>query len=342
MVKRTSVPAHTGNYHRGRLGGIRLIVVHSGETGEGNTAAEGMGSWFANQAARASAHKGVDPDSICTYVPDASTAWAAPGANSDGLQLELSGRAGQTTGQWDDDASRAILANGATVVREWCAQHAIPARWLTDAQLRDGQTKGIVTHAQVSRVFKLSNHWDPGPNFPAARFLALVTGAPAPALPLKEVQYFYEPTGAMSVKAIQKAVGVTADGLYGAATKAAVATYQAKLGVPADGLWGPATEAAHKGATTVAPKKGQLLVVDGVLGVATYKALQRAIGATPDGIFGPATRRALQRHLGVTADGIVGRNTNRALQRKVGSPVDGIWGRNTTKALQRALNKGTF
>lgn len=341
MVKRTSFPARTSNYHRGRLGGIRVIVVHTGETGEGSTAAEGMGSWFADQRARASAHKGADPDSICTYVRDADTAWAAPGANADGLQLELAGRAGQTSGEWDDAASRAILANGATVVREWCTQHAIPARWLTDAQLRDGVTRGLATHAQVSRVFKLSNHWDPGTNFPAARFLALVTGAPAPTVPLPEIQYFYEPTGTMTVKAIQKVVGVTADGLYGAATKAAVATYQAKLGVSADGLWGPATEAAHKGAT-VAPKKTPLLVVDGVLGVATYKALQRAIGATPDGIFGPASRRALQRHLKVTPDGVVGARTIRALQRRVGATQDGEWGRATTRALQLALNKGAF
>lgn len=338
MVKRTSVPAHPGNYHRGRLGGIRVIVIHSGETGEGNTAAEGMGSWFANPAARASAHKGVDPDSICTYVPDASTAWAAPGANADGLQLELAGRAGQTTAQWDDTASRAILANGATVVREWCAQHGIPARWLTDAQLRDGKTRGLVTHAQVSRVFKLSSHWDPGPNFPAAAFLALVTGGKAPALPVKEPQYFYQPTGTMTVKQIQKAVGVTADGLYGADTKAAVRRLQAKLGVTQDGLWGPATEAAYKRKPAPAKKK-PLLTVDGLLGPATYKALQRWVGSPADGIYGPATRRALQKELGVAVDGIVGPATISALQRKVGASVDGRWGTQTTAALQRYLNK---
>ncbi len=87
--------------------------------------------------------------------------------------------------------------------------------------------------------------------------------------------------------------------------------------------------------------KGKL-TVDGLLGPATYKALQKAIGANVDGVWGPQTRRMLQRHLKVAQDGIVGRRTIAALQRKVGTPVDSIWGRNTTKALQRALNKGTF
>lgn len=84
------------------------------------------------------------------------------------------------------------------------------------------------------------------------------------------------------------------------------------------------------------------LVVDGLLGPATYRALQKAVGSPADGIYGPATRRALQRHLKVAVDGIVGRVTIRALQRKVGASVDGIWGNETTRALQRALNKGTF
>lgn len=81
------------------------------------------------------------------------------------------------------------------------------------------------------------------------------------------------------------------------------------------------------------------LVVDGLLGPATYRALQRWVGSPADGIYGPATRRALQKKLGVTVDGIVGRKTVAALQRKVGSPADGIWGIQTTAALQRFLNR---
>ena len=86
------------------------------------------------------------------------------------------------------------------------------------------------------------------------------------------------------------------------------------------------------------PVQRQLLVVDGVLGPQTYRALQRVIGATPDGAWGPQSKRALQRWLGVTVDGIIGRQTVTALQQRVGAYADGIWGPATTKALQRYLN----
>lgn len=124
---------------------------------------------------------------------------------------------------------------------------------------------------------------------------------------------------------------------YATACAGRILTPWVHAGMPTDGT------VVVKPKPTSKPKpKPKGLVVDGLLGPATYRALQKAVGSPADGIWGPATRRALQRHLGVTVDGIVGRNTNRALQRKVGSPADGIWGRNTTKALQRALNKGTF
>lgn len=275
-MKRTTISAHSSNYYPTRNSRIRVIVIHSGETGEGSTPAEGMGSWFANAAANASAHKGVDTDSACTYLPDSATAWAAPGVNADGLHLELAGRAGQTSGQWDDTDSRAILANAAIVAREWADKHDIPKRWLTDAQLRDGRSRGFATHAQVSRVFKRSSHWDPGPNFPAARFLSLVTGGATTAVDAPT--YTRE-----DVARLQRVLGLDDDGIWGGLTeRQALAlrrtlkpglragvwdrvrywrlrrsrpkrkqssdsmrrSIQWALKVEADGDWGPATDAA--------------------------------------------------------------------------------------------------
>ena len=46
------------------------------------------------------------------------------------------------------------------------------------------------------------------------------------------------------VKWIQGIVGVTADGVFGAQTAAAVAVWQSKLGLTPDGIWGPGTERA--------------------------------------------------------------------------------------------------
>lgn len=81
------------------------------------------------------------------------------------------------------------------------------------------------------------------------------------------------------------------------------------------------------------------LVVDGVRGPATNRALQRWAGVAPDGIIGPLTRKAVQRKLTVAADGIWGPRTVRALQRKVGATADGIWGKDTTRKLQAFLNR---
>jgi N-acetyl-anhydromuramyl-L-alanine amidase AmpD len=42
---------------------------------------------------------------------------------------------------------------------------------LTNDELADGETKGLVSHSQVSAVFKKSTHTDPGEGFPWDFFL---------------------------------------------------------------------------------------------------------------------------------------------------------------------------
>jgi hypothetical protein len=162
------------NKHAGRRVLIRLVVIHTMEVAETGSVAEAVGNAFANPATKASAHVGVDTDSTVRYVPDSDTAWAAPGANADGLQIELAGRAGQTAAMWADPTSKAILERAAQQVATWCKTYGIQVRRLTDAQLADGRSTGIVGHDQVSRVFKRSDHWDPGLAFPWAGFLARV------------------------------------------------------------------------------------------------------------------------------------------------------------------------
>lgn len=283
-ITRRTIPARPGNYTKGRTNAILYIVWHSGETSEGDTAAEGMAYWFQNPAAGGSAHKATDPDSIVTCIADGDTAYGAPGVNATGLHLELAGRAAQTSGEWADPASTAILANGAQVAAEWSLEHNIPARFLTDAELRAGNVRGMITHAQATRV-KGGTHTDPGKFFPQAlaerltqAAVAKLTGAKAPAKPA--------PSAGLVVVRHDPA-GLKVDGKLGAQT---IAALQRACGL--------------KGAD-----------VDGVMGEDTKRALQRHLKVTVDGAIGDKTIRALQRKTGASVDGVMGTKTIAALQR---------------------------
>ena len=116
--------------------------------------------------------------------------------------------------------------------------------------------------------------------------------------------------------------------------------------------------------------KASKLAVDGLLGTASVKAMQKWLGTTVDGVIsgqaegnkkymparnnsawqfashanksekptGSQAIKALQKKLGVTVDGIMGQVTIKALQKYLKVKVDGYLGTDTAKALQRYLN----
>lgn len=161
-------------YRPMRSKAVRVIVLHTAECGEGASAAEQVAGYFATLTDRtASAHFCIDSDSIVQCVPLDGVAWAAPGANDDGVQIELAGRAGQGVAGWCDAFSVAMLDRAATLVAQLCARYGLPAAFVDEAGLLGGLS-GITTHAAVSRAFKRSTHQDPGPSFPLAAFLDAV------------------------------------------------------------------------------------------------------------------------------------------------------------------------
>lgn len=160
-------------YHQGRISPIRLIVIHTMEWAEKVSTAEDCAKMFATMNRQASAHVCVDVDSVVRCVADKDTAWAAPGANADGLQMELAGFARQSKADWMDAYSKGVLAQAADVAAAWVKLHKIPVRKLSKAELKAGK-KGFTTHADVSDVYKRSDHHDPGLNFPWEYFIDLV------------------------------------------------------------------------------------------------------------------------------------------------------------------------
>ncbi|MET8006232.1 peptidoglycan recognition protein family protein [Nonomuraea glycinis] len=256
------------NKHTGRVSPIRVIVIHTAETGEDGQVAENVAKYFAKPSTNASAHLCVDSNSTVRCVADSDTAWAAPGCNSDGLQMELAGRAGQTDAQWKDAYSTALLDLAARNVATWCRKYNIPARKLTRAQLRAGH-KGIVGHTDVSAVYKRSTHWDPGPSFPWDRFIARVkqylgqtsppakpaTSKPATNKPADWPTFpgrllAYRPgkplmSGAdvttWQRRLKQLKYTITVDGKYGPMTAATTKVFQRSAKVDDDGMVGPKT-----------------------------------------------------------------------------------------------------
>lgn len=155
---------------------VRLIVIHAMEAPEGEQTAENVANWFKNQPANegpSSAHVNVDSNSVVQSVKDSDVAYAAPGANNDGIQIELAGYARQSRKEWLDDYGVRMLNRAADVVAQYCLKYDLPPIHLTDEQLRAGQ-RGIVGHYQVSKVYKKSTHTDPGPQFPWPYFLCAV------------------------------------------------------------------------------------------------------------------------------------------------------------------------
>ncbi|MBV9772666.1 MAG: N-acetylmuramoyl-L-alanine amidase [Gemmatimonadetes bacterium] len=153
---------------------VRVIVIHSMEAPESAKTAENVARYFQEPDYSSSAHLCIDSDSIVQCVYDNDVAFAAPGANHDGIQLELAGYASQTPQQWLDPYGILLLNNAANAAAQYCLKYDIPVRRLTNAQLGDGTSKGIVSHSQVSEVFRKSDHMDPGKGFPWDHFLERV------------------------------------------------------------------------------------------------------------------------------------------------------------------------
>jgi len=153
---------------------INWLVLHSMESPEKPGTAEAVANWFASEKApQASAHFCVDCDSIVQCVLEKNIAWCAPGANSAGIHIEHAGYARQTKEQWLDDYGQKMLKLSAGLAANICLRYSIPVAFVDAEGLKRGE-RGITTHAEVSKAFKKSTHWDPGPGFPMDEYLGMV------------------------------------------------------------------------------------------------------------------------------------------------------------------------
>ena len=115
---------------------VDLVVFHTMECPEDSSRAEWCATYLRDSNRTASAHFYLDDDSIVQGVDVKHVAWAAPGGNRQGIQLEHAGYAAQNPTQWDDDYSRRMLDLSARLTAWLCTTHRIPVVWVTAADLR--------------------------------------------------------------------------------------------------------------------------------------------------------------------------------------------------------------
>lgn len=166
------IPAR--NFTPSRPARVRLVVLHTTESPLRVGAARAVAGWFAGPGApQASCHYAVDAEEVIRCVRDEDQAWSAPGANGDGLQVELCASAGWSSAEWSATDVQRLLERAAGLVAALCTRHDLPAEMVQVDGLLDGEA-GITTHAAVSAAWHRSTHWDPGPSFPLESFIARV------------------------------------------------------------------------------------------------------------------------------------------------------------------------
>jgi hypothetical protein len=183
------------------------VVVHSAvmpcepgrarQLGTMNSVGSGGGSW----------HYSVDPDETfqCSY--DSYICWHAP-PNSHSIGIEMADYPGPVPGdspgsarwkalkrvwRWRTTNQQKMLRRTAELVAHLCAAYGLPPTYVAASGLVAGQ-KGWTTHAQVSKAFRQSTHWDPGfwPRWKFGRMVkqhyAALTGAPRRRLSLRRAR----------------------------------------------------------------------------------------------------------------------------------------------------------
>jgi hypothetical protein len=147
---------------------LRWIVIHSTEGSSARSSAQ----YFTTPAAQGSAQLVVDDIECYRTLHDDVIPWGAPGANTLGWHLELSGHADWSRGKWLDH--KKTLRRGAYKAARHAKQFGIPVRLLSSSDIRQGQ-RGFVTHALCTQAFNTAGgHTDPGGNFPRDEFMRMV------------------------------------------------------------------------------------------------------------------------------------------------------------------------
>lgn len=184
-----NVQLQNGAYYEGRTDPVELVVLHTAECPCEPGYAEGVARYLARTQPpnRASCHYVVDPEATVSQVAEEDTAWTAPGANSNGINIEQAGRArdsdaGPATDWASPLALKMLKTQTVPLVADICRRWRIPAVLLEPADLLAGK-RGITDHRRVNDAFHRSDHTDCGVSYPLAQVVQwvkeLLDGSPS-------------------------------------------------------------------------------------------------------------------------------------------------------------------
>ena len=308
-------PAARSNYTNTNRSLIRSIVVHKAEGANAS-------GWFRNPAARASAHYDVHRNgAIFQSVQDDDMAWHAGNVlvNRSSIGIEHAGFSARA------DTTAAQYRASARLVAYLCVRYRIPI-----------DRRHIIAHAEVPHPYLKgvkggkNRHWDPGPHWNWTHYLNLIrsyaqTSPPPPPPPPSGRPVLRYGARGEPVKVLQRKLtwhGFSPgpiDGHLGQRTLSAVRNFQAFNGLVVDGVVGPQTwRALDRGAQTRATLRVGARGAD----VTHLQRTLRSRGFDPgpaDGHFGQRTLSAVRRFQaarGLAVDGVVGPFTWRELARR--------------------------
>ena len=329
------------------------VVIHTTEGSGGFDSAEKTAQFIARRSDPGSYHCIVDiePGTAVSLLPDDHVAFgvATPGFNSRCWMVAIAARSADLNP--DNGYTQTEIDNLGREIAEFWKRNGINAA--DAAQFIGDDVKdrpGLAHHGDVQPADR-SDAWSR--RVERERFDAMLVdailryaGAPAPS-PFVPVPPVPDPPGSVwgpgsagdKVRQIQQIVGVTADGIYGPRTQAAVRQWQANLNIAADGVWGPITEqATHDlfvfltnlpAVEAVAPDNAFLAALadartqvlrqgstGGAVKIAQVALNGKGYPLVGDGIFGPRTDNAVRRFQadkGLAVDGIIGPQTWGAL-----------------------------
>jgi len=233
--------------------------IHASDDGEARNTAH----YFQSPSSGGSAHYIEDGHDEEHCVHDAAIAWHAP-PNTGSIGIEICAEAHYDAAQWGTAEVKACMEKAAIRCAELCHRFGLSVVHLHAADLLAGK-RGIAGHVDVSQAWHMSDHTDPGPNFPWAYFLGRVNAHSSPSTPpANPVVPHNQPAPRFPGRILQ--LGVHGNDVLEYQTQMIHRGWGAKIG-RADGQFGPRCVEVTKEF-----QGHQHLVQDGKVGPKTWNA----------------------------------------------------------------------